>query len=112
MNYQTGVSNGLAIGIFYSEGVAMNTANNKFSQDLKNLTTEWILPVSEPSAPVIETHGLTKTYKGVEALKALDLQVQQNSICGFLGRTALGKPPPSSCYLACQGPRVVAEGIW
>ncbi len=40
---------------------------------------------------VIETHGLTKTYKGVEALKAVDLQVQQNSICGFLGPNGAGK---------------------
>ena len=30
---------------------------------------------------VIETHGLAKTYKGVQALKSLNLQVQQNTIC-------------------------------
>ena len=41
--------------------------------------------------PVIETRGLTKTYKGVQALKSLDLQVQQNSICGFLGPNGAGK---------------------
>ena len=34
---------------------------------------------------VIETTGLTKTYKGVQALKSLDLKVNRNSICGFLG---------------------------
>jgi ABC-2 type transport system ATP-binding protein len=41
--------------------------------------------------PVIETHGLTKTYKGVQALKSLDLQVQEHSICGFLGPNGAGK---------------------
>ena len=49
----------------------------------------WIL--NEFTLPVIETHGLIKTYKGVEALKALDLQVQKNSICGFLGPNGAGK---------------------
>ena len=47
--------------------------------------------MNESASPVIETHGLTKTYKGVQALKALDLQVQQNSICGFLGPNGAGK---------------------
>ena len=40
---------------------------------------------------VIETHGLSKSYKGVLALKALDLQVQEHSICGFLGPNGAGK---------------------
>ena len=40
---------------------------------------------------VIETHGLSKSYKGVQALKALDLQVQEHSICGFLGPNGAGK---------------------
>jgi ABC-2 type transport system ATP-binding protein len=41
--------------------------------------------------PVIETRGLTKTYKGVQALRSLDLQVQKNSIFGFLGPNGAGK---------------------
>ena len=40
---------------------------------------------------VIQTHGLTKTYKGVNALQNLDLQVPHNSICGFLGPNGAGK---------------------
>jgi ABC-2 type transport system ATP-binding protein len=48
-----------------------------------------ILKASLP--PVIETHGLTKTYKGVQALKPLDLTVHQNSIFGFLGPNGAGK---------------------
>jgi ABC-2 type transport system ATP-binding protein len=35
--------------------------------------------------PVIQTSGLTKTFKGTNALQNLDLQVPQHSICGFLG---------------------------
>lgn len=34
---------------------------------------------------VIETQGLGKTYGEVQALQSLDLKVQPNSICGFLG---------------------------
>lgn len=40
---------------------------------------------------VIETQGLSKTYKKVEALRSLDLKVQQNSILGFLGPNGAGK---------------------
>jgi len=40
---------------------------------------------------VIETHGLSKTYKSIQALKSLDLQVHQNSIFGFLGPNGAGK---------------------
>jgi len=40
---------------------------------------------------VIETQGLSKSYKGVEALKPLSLQVPKNSIFGFLGPNGSGK---------------------
>jgi ABC-2 type transport system ATP-binding protein len=40
---------------------------------------------------VIETHGLSKSYKGVTALKGLDLSVPMHSICGFLGPNGAGK---------------------
>lgn len=40
---------------------------------------------------VIETHELSKTYKYVDALKPLNLRVQQNSIFGFLGPNGAGK---------------------
>jgi ABC-2 type transport system ATP-binding protein len=40
---------------------------------------------------VIETRDLTKTYKSIEALQSLDLQVRQNSIFGFLGPNGAGK---------------------
>jgi len=47
--------------------------------------------IQDSTIPVIETHTLTKTYKGVQALKSLDLQVHQNSIFGFLGPNGAGK---------------------
>jgi ABC-2 type transport system ATP-binding protein len=40
---------------------------------------------------VIDTNALTKSYKGVDALKALDLRVPKNSIFGFLGPNGAGK---------------------
>jgi ABC-2 type transport system ATP-binding protein len=40
---------------------------------------------------VIQTFGLTKTYKESNALQNLDLQVPRNSICGFLGPNGAGK---------------------
>ena len=40
---------------------------------------------------VIETHNLSKAYKGVQALKDLNLTVQQHSIFGFLGPNGAGK---------------------
>jgi len=40
---------------------------------------------------VIETAGLSKQYKGVNALQGLDLQVAQHSIFGFLGPNGAGK---------------------
>jgi ABC-2 type transport system ATP-binding protein len=62
------------------------------------------LMMNETTPPVIETHGLTKTYKGVEALKALDLQVQKNSICGFLGPNGAGKTTTIKLLLGLTRP--------
>jgi len=40
---------------------------------------------------VIQTKGLSKSYKTVDALKPLNLTVQKNSIFGFLGPNGAGK---------------------
>ena len=47
--------------------------------------------MDEKNGIVIETHGLSKSYNGVEALKPLNLQVPKNSIFGFLGPNGSGK---------------------
>lgn len=46
---------------------------------------------SAKGSTVIHTRGLSKSFKGVDALKSLDLQVSQNSIFGFLGPNGAGK---------------------
>src|SRR5512136_1864465 len=53
---------------------------------------------------VIETHGLSKSYKGVQALKALDLQVQEHTICGFLGPNGAGKTTAIKLLLGLAQP--------
>jgi ABC-2 type transport system ATP-binding protein len=40
---------------------------------------------------VIDTNGLSKSYKQVDALKSLNLRVPKNSIFGFLGPNGAGK---------------------
>jgi ABC-2 type transport system ATP-binding protein len=53
---------------------------------------------------VIQTYGLTKTYKGTNALQNLDLQVPQNSICGFLGPNGAGKSTTIKLLLGLTRP--------
>lgn len=47
--------------------------------------------VSTEKPIVVSTHGLSKLYKGVEALKSLDLEIRKGSIFGFLGPNGAGK---------------------
>jgi ABC-2 type transport system ATP-binding protein len=53
---------------------------------------------------VIETQGLSKAYKAVQALKPLDLKVAQNSICGFLGPNGAGKTTTIKLLLGLARP--------
>jgi ABC-2 type transport system ATP-binding protein len=53
---------------------------------------------------VIETHALSKTFKNIQALKPLDLQVKQNSICGFLGPNGAGKTTTIKLLLGLAKP--------
>jgi ABC-2 type transport system ATP-binding protein len=62
------------------------------------------LMVKESTPAVIETFGLSKTYKGVQALKPLDLQVHPNSICGFLGPNGAGKTTTIKLLLGLAQP--------
>jgi ABC-2 type transport system ATP-binding protein len=53
---------------------------------------------------VINTHGLSKTYKGVNALQPLDLQVARHSIFGFLGPNGAGKSTTIKLLLGLAKP--------
>jgi ABC-2 type transport system ATP-binding protein len=53
---------------------------------------------------VIQTQGLTKTYKGVNALNALNLTVRKNSIFGFLGPNGAGKSTTIKLLLGLAHP--------
>jgi ABC-2 type transport system ATP-binding protein len=53
---------------------------------------------------VINTNGLSKSYKDVEALKSLDLRVARNSIFGFLGPNGAGKTTTIKLLLGLTKP--------
>jgi ABC-2 type transport system ATP-binding protein len=53
---------------------------------------------------VISTQGLTKTFKGVNALKSLNLTVRRNSIFGFLGPNGAGKTTTIKLLLGLTRP--------
>jgi ABC-2 type transport system ATP-binding protein len=53
---------------------------------------------------VIDTSGLSKTYKGVNALQPLDLQVWKNTIFGFLGPNGAGKSTTIKLLLGLSRP--------
>ncbi len=53
---------------------------------------------------VIQTKGLSKTYKNIQALKSLDLKVQQHSIFGFLGPNGAGKTTTIKLLLGLSRP--------
>jgi len=53
---------------------------------------------------VINTQDLTKTFKGVNALKSLNLKVPRNSIFGFLGPNGAGKTTAIKLLLGLARP--------
>jgi ABC-2 type transport system ATP-binding protein len=61
---------------------------------------------------VIDTHGLSKTYKQVNALQALDLQVPRNSIFGFLGPNGAGKTTTIKLLLGLIQPTAGSASIF
>jgi ABC-2 type transport system ATP-binding protein len=52
----------------------------------------------------IDTHGLSKSYKEVAALRSLDLKVARNSIFGFLGPNGAGKTTTIKLLLGLTRP--------
>ncbi len=61
---------------------------------------------------VIETHGLSKAYKEVEALKSLDLKVAPNSIFGFLGPNGAGKTTTIKLLLGLAKPTAGSASVF
>ena len=53
---------------------------------------------------VVETRNLSKAYKGVQALKDLNLTVKQHSIFGFLGPNGAGKTTTIKLLLGLARP--------
>jgi ABC-2 type transport system ATP-binding protein len=53
---------------------------------------------------VIQTSGLSKFYKGTQALKGLNLKVQRHSIFGFLGPNGAGKTTTIKLLLGLAKP--------
>lgn len=53
---------------------------------------------------VINTQGLTKTFRGVSAVRSLDLKVPKNSIFGFLGPNGAGKTTTIKLLLGLARP--------
>ena len=60
--------------------------------------------MNETKTYVIETHGLSKSYKGANALKGLNLKVPKNSIFGFLGPNGAGKTTTIKLLLGLARP--------
>jgi ABC-2 type transport system ATP-binding protein len=65
-----------------------------------------------PNSIVIETHGLSKTYKDVQALRSLNLTVKQNSIFGFLGPNGAGKTTTIKLLLGLARPTSGSANIF
>lgn len=68
--------------------------------------------MDEHNSPVIETHGLTKTYKGSAALRELNLKVNKNSIFGFLGPNGAGKTTTIRLLLGLAKPTAGSGSIF
>jgi ABC-2 type transport system ATP-binding protein len=68
--------------------------------------------MSQTHPYVIETHNLSKTYKNIRALNALDLKVHQNSIFGFLGPNGAGKTTTIKLMLGLTRPTTGTASIF
>jgi ABC-2 type transport system ATP-binding protein len=65
-----------------------------------------------PTSFVIESQGLSKSYKNTQALKSLDLDVPQNSIFGFLGPNGAGKTTTIKLLLGLIRPSAGSASVF
>ena len=61
-------------------------------------------PGNQTTSYVIQTDHLAKTYRGVTALKSLNLCIPKHSICGFLGPNGSGKSTALKLLLGLARP--------
>jgi ABC-2 type transport system ATP-binding protein len=61
---------------------------------------------------VIDTHGLSKSYKEIHALKELDLRVPEHSIFGFLGPNGAGKTTTIKLLLGLIRPSAGSANVF
>ena len=61
---------------------------------------------------VIQTHGLSKAYQGVNVLDSLNLEVPKNSIFGFLGPNGAGKSTTIKLLLGLIQPTAGAARVF
>jgi ABC-2 type transport system ATP-binding protein len=68
--------------------------------------------LNEANPYVIETHGLSKSFKAVDALKSLSLRVHQNSIFAFLGPNGAGKTTTIKLLLGLIRPTAGSASVF
>jgi ABC-2 type transport system ATP-binding protein len=62
--------------------------------------------------PIIETHGLRKSYPGVDALAGLNLTVPRGAVCGLLGRNGAGKTTTIKVLLGMVRPTAGTASVF
>jgi ABC-2 type transport system ATP-binding protein len=78
--------------------------NSTFLQQNQTEEERLAWKMEAPSPLVIDSHNLSKAYKGVQALKDLNLKVPQHSIFGFLGPNGAGKTTTIKLLLGLARP--------
>ena len=68
------------------------------------MTTPFLPPPSHDSPPVVQTHGLRKTYGRHVALESLDLLVRRGQVIGLLGPNGAGKTTAVKLLLGLSRP--------
>ncbi|MBF0169970.1 MAG: ATP-binding cassette domain-containing protein [Nitrospinae bacterium] len=59
--------------------------------------------------PVIEVTGLSKSFRGVPAVRGISLTVEEGDIFGFLGPNGSGKT--TTIRMICSRSRVIATPV-
>ena len=70
----------------------------------RNIPSEVEETGNQTTSYVIQTDHLAKTYRGVTALKSLNLRIPKHSICGFLGPNGSGKSTALKLLLGLARP--------